>query len=53
VAVETLLALLFTVFAVPGACLLVCIVQVVRGMIRGSSAQRQHRVRRREYGLRQ
>jgi hypothetical protein len=46
---EALLVLLFTAFAVPVTCLLVCIGQLVRGMIRGRGTQRILRERRRSY----
>lgn len=46
---STLCALLFTVFAVPGGCLLVCIVQVVRGMRRGYRTQRVRRIEYRNW----
>ena len=41
--------LLFFVFFVPISCLVLCMIQLVRGLLRGGSVQRQHRLRRREY----
>ena len=43
ISLEALLVLLFTVFAVPGACFLICLVQVVRGVFRGYRVRRSYR----------
>jgi hypothetical protein len=47
--IQAFFVLLFVVFAVPLSCLIVCIVQVIRGMCRGYRTQRIRRERDREF----
>jgi hypothetical protein len=46
---EALLVLLFTVFAVPGACFLVLLGAFIRALYRGWCNQRSHRLMLRAY----